>query len=143
VRHCPACRTVHFPRTDPVVIVRVTDGQARLLLGHQERWPKGRSSLLAGYVEPGETLEAAVRREELEEAAVDVREVSYLASQPWPFPSSLMLGFGAQAEGREPHADGVELTDVRWFEREQVEAAAAGRGEILLPIWASSTRPSS
>ena len=131
-RFCPACRTHHFPRTDPVVIVRVTDGE-RLLLGRQRRWPEGRYSLLAGYVEPGETLEDAVRREVREESQVDVHDVEYLASQPWPFPSSLMIGFHAAARGGEAHADGEELADVRWFERGELEAAAAGRGPFLLP----------
>ena len=99
-RNCPACDAHHFPRTDPVVIVRVTDAQDRLLLGRQARWPEGRFSLLAGFVEPGETLEEAVRREVMEESGVEVAEVAYVASQPWPFPSSLMLGF-RRSPGRE------------------------------------------
>jgi NAD+ diphosphatase len=131
-RVCPACGAHHFPRTDPVVIVRVTDG-TRLLLGRQARWPEGRYSVLAGYVEPGETLEDAVRREVLEESRVEVRDVAYVASQPWPFPSSLMLGFHALAHGDQPHADDDELTDVRWFSPPEVEEAAAGRGEVFLP----------
>jgi NAD+ diphosphatase len=132
-RFCPACETHHFPRTDPVVIVRVTDGDGRLLLGRQRRWPEGRFSVLAGYVEPGETLEDAVRREVLEESEVSVEGVSYVGSQPWPFPSSLMLGFRARAVAGEPRADGIELAKVRWFERQEVEDAAHGRGEIVLP----------
>ena len=139
-RFCPACGTHHFPRTDPVVIVRVVDGQGRLLLGRQRRWPEGRFSLLAGYVEPGETLEEAVRREVLEESEVSVESVSYLASQPWPFPSSLMLGFQALAVGGEPRADGFELAEVRWFDRGEVEDAAAGRGEAFLPPFFSIAR---
>jgi NAD+ diphosphatase len=132
-RFCPACHAQHFPRTDPVVIVRVTDAAGRLLLGRQQRWPEGRFSLLAGYVEPGETLEQAVRREVLEEAGVTLEEVSYLASQPWPFPSSLMLGFQALAVAGEPRADEIELAEVRWFDRREVDDAAAGRGDVLLP----------
>jgi NAD+ diphosphatase len=131
-RHCPACGAHHFPRTDPVVIVRVTDG-ARLLLGRKAEWPEGRYSVLAGYVEPGETLEDAVRREIKEEAGVEVLSASYVASQPWPFPSSLMLGFHAHAHGGEPRPNDVELAEVRWFEPQEVEGAAAGRGAVYLP----------
>jgi NAD+ diphosphatase len=131
-RQCPACGAQHFPRTDPVVIVRVTDG-ARLLLGRKPRWPEGRYSVLAGFVEPGESLEDAVRREIHEEAGVEVVSTSYLASQPWPFPSSLMLGFHAVAESGEPQPTDVELADVRWFEPREVEDAAAGRSAVLLP----------
>ena len=131
-RHCPACDAHHFPRTDPVVIVRVTDTHGRLLLGRQARWADGRFSLLAGYVEPGETLEEAVRREVLEESGVALGEVSYLASQPWPFPSSLMLGFSAVATGGDPAPRDGELAEVRWFERDEVERAARGEGELAL-----------
>ena len=131
-RHCAACDAHHFPRTDPVVIVRVTDAEDRLLLGRQERWADGRFSLLAGFVEPGETLEDAVRREVLEESGVRLGEVAYLASQPWPFPSSLMLGFSALATGGEPAPGDGELAEVRWFEREEVERAARGEGELAL-----------
>ena len=132
-RHCPACDAHHFPRTDPVVIARVIDAKDRLLLGRQERWADGRFSLLAGYVEPGETLEEAVRREVLEESGVVLDEVSYLASQPWPFPSSLMLGFTALATAGEAPAPGDgELAEVRWFERAEVERAARGQSEVAL-----------
>jgi NAD+ diphosphatase len=131
-RHCPACDAHHFPRTDPVVIVRVTDDRDRLLLGRQGRWPEGRFSLLAGFVEPGETLEEAVRREVAEESGVELGEVSYIASQPWPFPSSLMLGFSALALGGDPAPGDDELAAVRWFEREEVERAARGEGELAL-----------
>ena len=131
-RHCPACDAHHFPRTDPVVIVRVTDDRDRLLLGRQGRWPEGRFSLLAGFVEPGETLEEAVRREVAEESGVGLGEVSYIASQPWPFPSSLMLGFSALATGGEPAPGDNELAEVRWFERDEVERAARGEGELAL-----------
>jgi NAD+ diphosphatase len=131
-RHCPACDAHHFPRADPVVIVRVTDDRDRLLLGRQGRWPEGRFSLLAGFVEPGETLEEAVRREVAEESGVELGEVSYIASQPWPFPSSLMLGFSALALRGDPAPGDDELAEVRWFEREEVERAARGEGELAL-----------
>src|SRR5919106_4300756 len=126
-RRCPACGTHHFPRTDPAVIVRVTDG-SRLLLGRKTDWPEGRYSVLAGFVEPGETLEDAVRREIGEEAGVEVLSASYVESQPWPFPSSLMLGFHATAEPGEPRPRDAELADVRWFEPRDVEHAAADDG---------------
>ena len=130
-RFCANCGASTEPRD--VVIVRVTDAEDRLLLGRQARWPEGRFSLLAGYVEPGETLEEAVRREVLEESGVVVEDVSYLASQPWPFPSSLMLGFSARATGGEAPAPGDgELADVRWFDREEVERAAQGESELAL-----------
>ena len=131
-RVCPSCEAHHFPRTDPVVIVRVTDGADGLLLGRQARWPEGRFSLLAGYVEPGETLEEAVRREVLEESGVALDSVTYLASQPWPFPSSLMLGFSALAERGNPSPGDDELAEVRWFDRAEIEAAARGEGELML-----------
>jgi NAD+ diphosphatase len=131
-RFCPACDAHHFPRTDPVVIVRVTDGADGLLLGRQARWPDGRFSLLAGYVEPGETLEEAVRREVVEESGVALDSVAYVASQPWPFPSSLMLGFSALAERGTPSPGDDELAEVRWFEREEVERAARGEGPFML-----------
>jgi NAD+ diphosphatase len=132
-RHCPACDAHHFPRTDPVVIVRVVD-RDRLLLGRQARWPEGRFSVLAGFVEPGETLEEAVRREVREESGVEVAEVGYVASQPWPFPSSLMIGFHAVGDGGpEPRPRDGELSEVRWFERADMEAAAAGTAGIRLP----------
>jgi NAD+ diphosphatase len=131
-RRCPVCDAEHFPRTDPVVIVRVVDGD-RLLLGRQARWPQGRFSVLAGFVEPGETLEEAVRREVQEESGVEVGEVAYVASQPWPFPSSLMIGFHAVASNGAPHPGDGELCDVRWFARPEVEAAVAGKGGLMLP----------
>jgi NAD+ diphosphatase len=131
-RVCPSCEAHHFPRTDPVVIVRVTDGADGLLLGRQASWPEGRFSLIAGYVEPGETLEEAVRREVVEESGVAVDSVSYVASQPWPFPSSLMLGFSAVAARGNPSPADDELAEVCWFEREEVERAARGEGPLLL-----------
>jgi NAD+ diphosphatase len=132
-RWCRACDAHHFPRTDPVVIVRVVDPEDRLLLGRQASWPAGRFSVLAGFVEPGETLEEAVRREVLEESGIEVDGAAYLASQPWPFPSSLMLGFGATSGGGEPRPGDGELAEVRWFDRAEVEASAAGQSELRLP----------
>ena len=127
VRVCPVCGTQHHPRTDPVVIMLVTDGD-RALLGRQAQWPAGRYSALAGFVEPGESLEEAVAREVREEAGVWVADVRYRSSQPWPFPSSLMLGFSAQWAGGEPAVRDAELEDVGWFTR----AAIVG-GDVLLP----------
>jgi NAD+ diphosphatase len=125
VRRCPSCGAMHHPRTDPVVIMLVTDGD-RALLGRQARWPPGRYSALAGFVEPGETLEEAVAREVREEAGVEVRAARYQSSQPWPFPSSLMLGFVAEYAAGEPTTRDHELEDVRWFSREELEAIRAG-----------------
>jgi NAD+ diphosphatase len=120
-----ACGTDHFPRLDPAIIVLVTDGE-RALLGRQAAWPEGRYSTIAGFVEPGESLEDAVAREVLEETGVHVLESDYHSSQPWPFPSSLMIGFTAQAGADAvPRADD-ELEDVRWFTREQVAAGFPG-----------------
>jgi NAD+ diphosphatase len=133
-RRCPSCEAHHFPRTDPVVIVRVVDeAEDRLLLGRQASWPPTRFSVLAGFVEPGETLEAAVRREIAEESGVEVTSVAYVASQPWPFPSSLMIGFHAAANGGDPRPGDGELAEVRWFTRAEVEAAVAGRSDVVLP----------
>lgn len=123
---CDSCGTEHYPRTDPAVIVAVSDG-ARLLLGRQAAWPPRRYSVIAGFVEPGETLEQTVAREVLEETGVRVRRCRYLASQPWPFPGALMLGFSAEAEPDEPQVDD-ELEEARWFTVEEVRAARA-RGE--------------
>lgn len=120
---CAACGSEHYPRTDQAVIAAVTDG-TRLLLGRQKNWPERRWSVLAGFVEPGESLEQTVAREVLEESGVRVRRARYLASQPWPFPGSLMLGFLAEAEADEP-VPGDELDDVRWFDVSEVRAGLA------------------
>jgi NAD+ diphosphatase len=120
-RDCPVCKATHFPRTDPVVIMLAVDGDA-CVLGRQPRFPKGMYSALAGFVEPGETIEAAVRREISEEAGVACGAVRYFASQPWPFPTSLMIGCFAQALDRSMKVDGVELEDVRWFTRDEAAA---------------------
>jgi NAD+ diphosphatase len=125
-RDCPVCKAIHFPRTDPVVIMLAVDGDA-CLLGRQPRFPKGMYSALAGFVEPGETIEAAVRREVREEAGVVCRAVQYFASQPWPFPASLMIGSFAQAESRALEVDRVELEDARWFSRGEAMALVEGR----------------
>jgi NAD+ diphosphatase len=133
VRRCPACGTDHHPRTDPVVIMLVTDGD-RVLLGRQPTWPAGRYSALAGFVEPGESLEEAVAREVREEAGVEVGAPEYVASQPWPFPTSLMLGFMAPYAGGEPRRVDDELEDVQWFSRADVAAAVEERdGPLGVP----------
>lgn len=121
-----------FPRTDPAIIVGVTDAEDRLLLGSNALWEKNRFSLLAGFVEPGESLEQAVEREIFEESGVRVTDPVYLGSQPWPFPASLMLGFRATVDPVDPgtlEPDGAEIIDLRWFTR--AELAAAGDSVIL------------
>jgi len=120
-RDCKVCKATHFPRTDPVVIMLAVDGDA-CVLGRQPRFPKGMYSALAGFVEPGETIEAAVRREIWEEAGVVCGAVQYFASQPWPFPASLMIGCFAEARDRSIKVDQVELEDARWFTREEAVA---------------------
>jgi NAD+ diphosphatase len=132
VRRCTADGTEHFPRTDPAVIVLVHDGGDRCLLGRQPVWPSGRYSTLAGFVEPGESLEQAVAREIEEESGVVVDDIVYRGSQPWPFPASLMLGFDARVVSGEAHVSDDELEDVRWFSRDDIR-----RGETLLPPPAS------
>lgn len=130
---CTQCHIEHYPRTDPAVIVAVTDGE-RLLLGRQASWPARRYSTLAGFVEPGESLEQTVAREVFEESGVRVRNSRYLASQPWPFPGSLMLGFMAEAEPDTPQV-GDELEDARWFGIEEIRRAIGGESgddELLL-----------
>ena len=123
-RDCTACQAQHFPRTDPVTIMLVEHGD-RLLLGRQPRFPPRVFSALAGFVEPGETIEEAVAREVFEEAGVRVREVTYIASQPWPFPSQLMIGCHSVAESDELTIDHSELDEARWFTRAELEAARA------------------
>jgi NAD+ diphosphatase len=131
-RGCPACRAQHFPRTDPVVIMLILHGNA-VLLGRSAAWPPGMYSLLAGFMEPGESIEAAVRRETLEETGIAVGPVEYLASQPWPFPSSLMIGCRGEALSRAIDRDPAELEDARWVSREEAVAAIAGRDPELRP----------
>jgi len=133
VRRCPVCGTTHFPRSDPAIIVLVTDDQDRALLGRGENWPPGRYSTLAGFVEPGESLEAAVRREVLEETGVVVgADVRYAGSQPWPMPSSLMLGFYATAVRTEIEVDADEIVDARWFSRADLRKLVSA-GDVALP----------
>lgn len=138
-RKCPACGAEHYPRTDPAVIMSVVDDADRLLLGRQRVWPERRYSTLAGFVEPGESLEAAVRREVFEEAGIVVDRVEYQGSQPWPFPSSLMLGFRAEATSTAVQVDGEELTEARWWTREQLAADVRSK-ELLLPPGLSIAR---
>lgn len=141
VRHCPKDDIDIFPRTDPAVIVLITDADDRVLLGSNANWTPGRYSLLAGFVEPGESLEHAVIREMKEEAGVDVVDPRYRGSQPWPFPASIMLGFHARLSADQaPESvvpDGVEIVDLRWLSREQLASPGAG---VLLPGAASIAR---
>jgi NAD+ diphosphatase len=127
-----ACKAEHFPRTDPVTIMLVVDGD-RCLLGRQPTFPKGFYSALAGFLEPGETIEAAVRREVREEAGIDVGRVRYVASQPWPFPSSLMIGCFAEALSDQITVDETELEDARWFSRQDCQAVFDGNGPFICP----------
>ena len=132
VRHCPSCGAEHHPRTDPVVIMLVLRGD-EVLLGRQASWPRDRYSALAGFVEPGESLEEAVAREVLEESGVRIGPPRYVSSQPWPFPASLMLGFVAPWDSGEPRIGDEELEDVCWFSRKAVEDAVRERGPLRLP----------
>jgi NAD+ diphosphatase len=128
VRRCTADGSEHFPRTDPAVIMLVHDGADRCVLGRQPSWPAGRFSTLAGFVEPGEAAELAVVREVQEEVGITVTDVAFRASQPWPFPSSLMLGFWARATDDVITLDGSELAEARWLTRDQLR-----REDVLLP----------
>ena len=125
-RDCPHCKAQHFPRTDPVVIMLAHDGD-RCLLGRQARFAPGMYSCLAGFLESGETIEDAVRRELAEEAGIATGKVTYLASQPWPFPATLMIGCLAQATSTELRIDTTELEDARWFSREECHAMLESR----------------
>ena len=131
-RTCPSCGAHHFPRTDPVVIMLITRGNATLM-GRSPAWPKGMYSCLAGFVEPGETMEAAVRREVMEETGVHVGAVRYLASQPWPFPNSLMFGCHGQATSEDITLDPVEIEDARWITREDMVTIVAGDHPEIRP----------
>ncbi len=134
VRRCtnPACGEQHYPRTDPAIIVRVTRGE-RILLGRQARWAPRMVSVLAGFVEPGESLETAVVREVLEETGIELAEVHYHSSQPWPFPASLMLGFTATAATDAIRLDDGELEDARWFTRAEIRRGL-DEGTLRLPM---------
>jgi NAD+ diphosphatase len=121
---CPKDGTEHFPRLDPAVIMLVLDPEDRLLLARNALWPQGRMSVLAGFVEPGESAEHAVVREVYEESAIEVGQVRYLGSQPWPMPRSLMLGFQAVARGgQQISVDADEIGEARWFSRDELRAA--------------------
>ncbi|MCA8868377.1 MAG: NAD(+) diphosphatase [Rhodobacteraceae bacterium] len=130
-RVCPSCKAHHFPRTDPVVIMLITCGN-KVLLGRSPGWPEGMYSLLAGFMEPGETIETAVRREVYEETRIQISEVGYLASQPWPFPSSLMIGCEGRAKNQEITIDPKEIEDAIWTSREEILEAWATRSSTLL-----------
>jgi len=138
VLRCESCERQHFPRTDPAVIMLVTDGE-RALLGRQAVWPEGRYSTLAGFVDPGESMEQAVIREVAEEVGVEVTDVTYFGNQPWPFPSSLMIGFFARAVTTEIDVDGAEIEDARWFSREEMKEQAEA-GTLFLPSGISISR---
>jgi NAD+ diphosphatase len=131
-RRCPRCTLVTFPRIDPAVIVAVGDG-SRILLGRQASWDPGRFSVLAGFVEPGESLEAAAAREVREETGVEIAGLRYFGSQPWPFPASMMVGFHAQPARDAIRLDGQELEDARWFTRADLVAGLAGGKLSLSP----------
>lgn len=131
-RDCSTCGAQHYPRTDPVVIMLITHGNA-VLVGRSPGWPEGMYSLLAGFVEPGETLEAAVRREVFEEAGIVVGAVNYLASQPWPFPASLMFGCAGEATNKDIIIDPTEIEDARWVTREEMADVFAGQHPDILP----------
>lgn len=134
MRRCTACEQQSFPRLDPAIIVLVHDGE-RALLGRQASWPPNRYSTIAGFVEPGESLEDAVRREVDEETGINAHTIAYHSSQPWPFPASLMLGFIAQATHAQPRLRDGELEDARWLTREEIRS-----GAVLLPPLDSISR---
>ena len=141
---CTSCGRSQFPRTDPAVIMIVASGEPggedeRCLLGRNASWPPGRYSTLAGFVEPGETLEDAVRREVFEETGVRVGDVDYFGNQPWPLPASLMLGFLARATSTDVEVDGAEIEDARWFTRAEMKDGAE-TGTLVLPGGVSISR---
>ncbi|MCZ2403201.1 NAD(+) diphosphatase [Paenarthrobacter sp. Z7-10] len=139
VRRCPADNSQHFPRTDPAIIVAVVGPDDRILLGGGSNWDANRYSTLAGFVEPGESLEQAVVREIAEEVGVEVHTPRYLGSQAWPFPASLMLGFIARTEDTVATPDGVEVTRARWFSRSEIQDAVS-RGEVVISTRTSIAR---
>ena len=140
VRMCIKDQSQHHPRTDSAVIVLVKDKDDRILLGHQPIWPDGRFSTFAGFLEPGETFEQCVEREVFEESGVKVKEIKYLGSQPWPFPASIMIAFSAVVDDPSTaKADGVEITEVRWFSRDDLKSSVAD-GSLLLPPTISVAR---
>lgn len=139
-RFCEADQSQHHPRTDSAVIVLIKDREDRILLGHQPVWPEGRFSTFAGFLEPGETFEQCVSREIFEESNITVSEIEYLGSQPWPFPASIMISFEAVTDNPDvARGDGEEITEVKWFSRAELKAAAAD-GSLLLPPGISVAR---
>ena len=131
-RNCPSCHTSHFPRTDPCVIMLITHGN-KVLLGRSPHWPEKMYSLLAGFMEPGETIEAAVRREVIEENGITVGPVDYMTSQPWPFPSSLMIGCEGIATSTNIKLDENELEDALWTTKEDLIESLCGNSDDILP----------
>ncbi len=138
-RVCTKCGRERYPRVDPAIIVAVRDESDRLLLAHNSTWAANRLSLLAGFVSAGESLEHAVEREVTEEVGLGVSEIAYVASQPWPFPRSVMLGFTALAADTEILVDGVEISHADWFSRVDLQAAV-GAGTVVLPGESSIAR---
>jgi len=138
-RHCIVDASAHYPRTDPAVIIAIIDDEDRLLLARQRVWPEKRYSIVAGYVEPGETAEHAVHREIAEEVGLQVHGLSYLGSQPWPFPASLMLCYSARAIGTDFRVDDIEIEHALWVTRDELRDLVA-RQEILLPSRVSIAR---
>ena len=137
-KHCTACAHITYPRTDPAIIVAITDDAERLLLIHGATWQPGRYSVVAGFVEAGESLEAAVVREALEETGIKISQASYCSSQPWPFPRSLMFAFTARAGGQqEPKADMQEVGHAFWVSREEFTQLVL-EGKVIVPGRASS-----
>lgn len=140
IRKCLADNSEHYPRTDGAIIVLVKDDRDRILLGRQKVWPKNRFSTFAGFVEPGESFEHCVVREVLEEAGVEVTDINYLGSQPWPFPASLMIAFEAITNTPESaKADGEEIEEIRWFSRADMKAAILDNS-LILPLEISVAR---
>ena len=140
VRRCLIDESEHYPRTDSAIIVLVKDDQDRILLGRQKVWPKNRFSTFAGFVEPGESFENCLRREVMEEAGVDISEINYLGSQPWPFPASLMIAFEALTTTPEKaRPDGEEIEEIRWFTRSDMKNAIADK-ILILPLEISVAR---
>ncbi len=134
VRKCSSCEVEHYPRTDPAIIVLLRDSQDRILLGRQQVWPEHRFSTFAGFVEPGESFEAAVIREVAEEAHVKVRNIEYVGSQPWPFPASLMIAFAAIIEDPEnAKPDGEEIVDIKWLDRDSILEGLKSETLLLPP----------
>ncbi|WP_298334228.1 NAD(+) diphosphatase [uncultured Erythrobacter sp.] len=131
-RNCDSCGAQHFPRTDPVTIM-LAEFEGKLMLGRGLGWPEGRFSALAGFVEPGETIEEAVAREVFEESGVRVRDVEYVASQPWPFPSQLMIACHSYADDDALVIDETEMAEINWYTREEVASALKGEGPFVAP----------